>query len=92
MKNVFVAYDIRDDKRRNRLFKMLEGYGVAVQLSVFECVIKVDDLMRLAYRVQRIINHEEDSVLMMELCPRCHGRVRKLGRTREAHGGMTVIV
>jgi len=32
-----IAYDIDDDKRRSRISKLLEEYGVRVQESVFEC-------------------------------------------------------
>jgi CRISPR-associated protein Cas2 len=32
-----VAYDIADDRKRRRLFKLLRGYGAALQESVFLC-------------------------------------------------------
>ena len=31
------VYDISDDKERDRVAKALEGYGIRVQFSVFEC-------------------------------------------------------
>lgn len=34
-----VAYDIREDKKRARLRKLLKQYGVPVQKSVFSCVL-----------------------------------------------------
>jgi CRISPR-associated protein Cas2 len=38
MRRVFlVSYDIPDDKRRNRVFKLLTGWGDHVQYSVFCC-------------------------------------------------------
>ncbi|MCB1821340.1 MAG: CRISPR-associated endonuclease Cas2 [Candidatus Competibacteraceae bacterium] len=32
-----VAYDIGDDKRRSRLYRLLRGFGEPVQKSVFVC-------------------------------------------------------
>ena len=34
---VYVAYDISDDRRRNRLRRLLRGFGESVQKSVFIC-------------------------------------------------------
>ncbi|NOK65510.1 MAG: CRISPR-associated endonuclease Cas2 [Chloroflexi bacterium AL-N10] len=34
-----VSYDIVDDRRRTKVRKILEGYGVRVQYSVFECTL-----------------------------------------------------
>jgi CRISPR-associated protein Cas2 len=31
-----VCYDVVDDRRRNRIFKLLKDYGRRVQYSVFE--------------------------------------------------------
>lgn len=32
-----VAYDISDQRRWRRIFKLMKGYGEWVQLSVFQC-------------------------------------------------------
>ena len=34
-----VCYDIVSDRRRNKVSKLLEAYGLRVQKSVFECVL-----------------------------------------------------
>jgi CRISPR-associated protein Cas2 len=64
-----VSYDICDPKRLRRVAKALEGYGVRLQYSVFECPL---DEMRLAMAksaLQNIINHDEDQVLFVSLGP-----------------------
>jgi CRISPR-associated protein Cas2 len=33
------VYDISDDNERSQVQKVLEGYGFAIQKSVFECVL-----------------------------------------------------
>ena len=32
-----ICYDVVEDKRRNQVFKALQGFGQNVQYSVFEC-------------------------------------------------------
>lgn len=32
-----ISYDIESNKIRTKLAKLLEGYGVRIQYSVFEC-------------------------------------------------------
>ncbi|HHP7244558.1 MAG TPA: CRISPR-associated endonuclease Cas2, partial [Elainellaceae cyanobacterium] len=36
---VLVVYDIANNRRRQKLSKLLEGYGRRVQESVFECFL-----------------------------------------------------
>ena len=35
-----ITYDIRDDRRRDKIFKLLKGYVTPVQYSVFEGYVK----------------------------------------------------
>ena len=44
---VVVCYDIPDDKRRNRISEILEGFGERVQFSIFECDIKPENLKKM---------------------------------------------
>jgi CRISPR-associated endonuclease Cas2 len=38
MRNTYlVCYDITDDKRRDRVFKVCKNHGEHLQFSVFEC-------------------------------------------------------
>ena len=39
---VLVIYDITENKRRNRMVKCLERYGVRVQRSAFEAFLTMD--------------------------------------------------
>ncbi len=79
MRNLIIAYDISHDKRRTKVFKTLEGYGVPVQFSVFDCEISEENLIKLLYKVESLINKKEDSVILPDLCPRCHGKIKRLG-------------
>jgi CRISPR-associated protein Cas2 len=57
-----ITYDITINKRRNKVAKILEGYGKRVQLSVFECEISNKLLIELKAKLRKKINIEEDSV------------------------------
>ena len=49
-----IAYDSRSNKRRRKLAKLLEGYGVRLQWSVFECRLRPHQLQRLRHGLDRI--------------------------------------
>ncbi len=68
-----VSYDVPDDRRRNRVAKLLQGYGERVQYSVFECVLDDDQYAALRRRMARLVNAQEDSV-----------RFYRLGTARQA--------
>jgi len=40
---ILVTYDIENDRRRTKIHKVLEGYGISVQYSVFECFLSDED-------------------------------------------------
>ena len=46
-----ICYDVVND-RRNRVSRLLEGYGLRVQKSVFECVLTPDQYGLLQRRFQ----------------------------------------
>jgi CRISPR-associated protein Cas2 len=49
-----IAYDSPSNKRRRKMAKLLEGYGVRMQWSVFECRLRPHQLHRLRQRLERI--------------------------------------
>ncbi len=58
-----VAYDIRDSKRRVKVFKLLKGYGYNVQKSVFEIFVENNSILKeLIDEINNLINLEEDVV------------------------------
>ncbi len=57
-----VIYDISDDKRRRRVFDLLEGYGRRVQFSAFECVLSDTKFLELQKRLRKVVKIGDDSV------------------------------
>ena len=64
-----IAYDIVDDRRRSRVAKCLQSYGVRVQFSVFLVDTRPAKLMRLLALLDDRIESSEDSVMVCDLGP-----------------------
>ena len=64
-----VCYDIRDPKRLQRVHKVLKGYGEAWQFSVFFCVLKDIDRVRLQTNLEEQMNRKEDQAMIVDLGP-----------------------
>jgi CRISPR-associated protein Cas2 len=74
---VVVAYDISDDKRRTRLHKKLKAYGLAVQYSVFECLLNRDQIKQMKKMIQdHIKTTAGDRVRYYSLCESCRARIQ----------------
>lgn len=64
-----VSYDIRDDKRLRKVYRTMKEFGVRLHYSVFRCDMARIDLTRLKGRLDGIINHEEDRIMIIDLGP-----------------------
>jgi len=64
-----VTYDIRDDKRWRRVFKLMRGYGDHLQYSVFRCELNDRERIELMEKLTKAIRHDQDQVLMFPLGP-----------------------
>ncbi len=62
-----VAYDIADQKRWRRVFRLMEGFGDWLQLSVFQCRLNRRRHAELVALLDGIIHHHEDHVVLMDL-------------------------
>jgi len=89
---VVVAYDIPDDRRRTQVMNLLQGYGVRVQYSVFECEVRPADLEELKQRMRRLIRKEEDDVRFYPLCQSCLEKVSALGKAKLHRQAAYVLV
>jgi len=74
-----ICYDVVLDRRRNKVAHLLEGYGMRVQKSVFECVLSPDQREMLQRKLNRYIKPEEDQVRFYPLSPRYRQKVLVLG-------------
>ena len=77
-----VAYDIADPRRWRKVFKLMNGYGAWVQLSVFQCRMNRRRQAELVARLDRLIDHGEDHVVLVDVgvADATEPRVTSLGK------------
>lgn len=89
-----VVYDVRHPARWRRLFKIMNGYGDWVQLSVFQCLLTPLRKVQLIGRIEEVIDLLEDHVILMDLGPSDKDKptVLSLGRPFNAAQRQVTIV
>jgi CRISPR-associated protein Cas2 len=89
-----VTYDIADDKRWRKVFKLMHGYGHWLQLSVFQCRLTARRRAEVARRLEEVINNNADHVLILDLGPadKVDPHVESLGKTFETVKRAAVVI
>lgn len=64
-----ISYDICNPRRLRRVARALEGFGVRLQYSLFECPLDPMRLAEVRAALHSILNHDEDQVLFVALGP-----------------------
>lgn len=85
VRRILVAYDVPDDRRRNRVAKKLLTYGYRIQYSVFVVDASPAKIMRLRSDLNAIVEEKEDSILLCDIGPLSsvdHRRFSYVGLTR----------
>lgn len=73
-----VCYDVRDPGRWRKVHRIVRGHGSRLQYSVFRCRLDDRGTERLRWELAKVML-EEDRLLIVDLCPRCSGRVVSSG-------------
>ena len=78
-----VAYDIADQKRWRKIFRLMKGYGEWLQLSVFQCRLTQKQHAEMIYLMDEIIHHDHDHIIIMNMGPadKIKPKVVSLGQT-----------
>lgn len=64
-----VCYDIANDRRLKKVFKVCKNHGTHLQFSVFECDLNPRELVQLQRELRAVIKHDEDQVIFVSLGP-----------------------
>ena len=89
---VVISYDIRNDKRRTRIFKTLKNFGQWMQYSVFECEVNRVEYLRLKGSLNRLMDdQEDDSVRFYFLCEECKKHVERIGGIKPRSEGSVIV-
>ncbi len=74
-----LAYDVAEDRKRQKLSELLLDYGDRVQKSVFEADLDPEALKEVLARATKYLS-EEDSLRAYPLCSACAARREVRGR------------
>ena len=89
-----VTYDIADQRRWRRVFRIMKGYGRWLQLSVFQCRLTARRRADMSARLEKEIHHQEDHVLIVDLglAEKVDPKVESLGKSFESVKRQAIIV
>lgn len=88
---IVVAYDVSDDRRRNRVVKLLEKVGVRVNYSVFECLLTDAQYEKLRNDIGGKIKPREDTVIYYPICLDCYAKIVYQPPLRKKYEKISVI-
>ena len=90
-----VSYDISSPKRWTKVYKIMNGFGDHLQLSVFRCELTEADKWRMMNKLNSQIHHDQDQILVINIGP-VYGRAEKcieaLGKPYQAKEREPVVV
>jgi CRISPR-associated protein Cas2 len=91
---LLVAYDVADDRRRDRVAVNLQQHGERIQYSVFMVDGRPAEFVRLEASLRRLIDPAADCVLLCDLGPRRSAQkaVTYLGRNPELFGDRGALI
>ncbi len=89
-----VTYDIADDRRWRKVFKLMHGYGQWLQLSVFQCRLTARRRAEMARRLEEVINNNADHVLILDLgqADKVEPHVESLGKSFETVKREAIVI
>jgi CRISPR-associated protein Cas2 len=62
-----LSYDIGDAKRLRQMHKLAKAFGRPLQYSVFACLLRREDRVRLAARIEALIDSKRDRVIILDM-------------------------
>ena len=77
VKRIFyvVVYDIQDNRKREKVSKILEKYGIRVNYSVFECTFTEKQIQSVQEKIDTYIKRKVDRVIYYRLCLDCYTKI-----------------
>ena len=73
--NFLVCYDIADAKRLQKIAKLLEGFAIRIQFSLYYCMhVSADEIKELVKKLDDLIDQDEDDI-----------RIYKVDKTKSLH-------
>jgi CRISPR-associated protein Cas2 len=67
LRGYILSYDIADPKRLRAMRRLAKAFGRPLQYSVFACLLRREDRVRLAARIEGLIQPKEDRVILLDI-------------------------
>lgn len=67
LRSYLLSYDVSEAKRLRAMHKLAGAFGRPLQYSVFVCLLRREDRVHLAARVEELIDRREDRVVIVDL-------------------------
>lgn len=87
-----VAYDIPNTKRRNKLFKIMKGFGIRNQFSLFECHLDENKYLKMIEILEKLVKKEEDNIKIYYLCKDCFNKIEAIGNCSVTQIEDTIVI
>ena len=88
-----VSYDVSDDRAREAIAGILEGYGRRVQRSVFECRIDSETAHLLGERLaQALVSPDNGGARLYRVCGTCLAESSAIGADATSLDGSPCII
>lgn len=87
-----VTYDIGDDKRRQKVVKLMESIGTRMNFSVFECMLTDVQYRNMCKQLTKIIVKREDWVNIYPLCTECYARIEYIPPVQKKEPVKIVVI
>lgn len=73
------AYDVSDNKRRNKIIKKLQKFGIRTQKSIFEVELITDEAKSLFKIMSEIIDYKTDRLFMFPISIQEQKKIIRIG-------------
>jgi len=70
-----IAYDIVDDRNRNRIANFLEKHGQRVNYSVFECMLTDSQFEKVKKQIEKWMDIDDDRIVYYPICVNCYTKI-----------------
>ena len=71
-----VTYDIADDRRRDKVVKLMESIGTRMNYSVFECMLTDVQYRKMVTQLTKLVVRGADWVNIYPICTKCYARIQ----------------
>jgi CRISPR-associated protein Cas2 len=89
-----VTYDISNQRRWRRVFKVMHGDGEWLQLSVFQCRLTRRRRAELETRLRELVKNGEDHILLVDVGPAdsTHLALHSIGKSFSKMARQAIVI